>query len=333
MTPPLIEIVNVCIDRLAAGETIEDCVRDYPDYADELRDMLGIGTLIGQLSPSLKETQLAQQRSRQQLASRMQEEKKTMMMHKPKRKRTQGRAGLLPMGIAALIALVAGIGIGVVGMQMSTVSSVETVADPNVQLGPIPTMVPVITATPFDFEAIRPVYRPTEFLPTVVQPDNIFVLEGGLDDEVITSSPYIVTLDVVFPGQMDENVRISSVYSSSMPDLGGWTLSDDDGNSYTIPQMDAEQGVNYISIYTKAGIDDGQNFYMGFVEPIWQLDDLLTLTEPERGLTYRIRVEDSIESPWHLGDTPTPAPTVPPQDEYQLTATAIINDLTATAQK
>ena len=37
------EALNNCIDRLAQGEGIEDCIQDYPDLADELRSLLEIG--------------------------------------------------------------------------------------------------------------------------------------------------------------------------------------------------------------------------------------------------------------------------------------------------
>ena len=43
------EILDECIDRvLARGETIEACVRDFPEHADELREALTAGVAAGQ---------------------------------------------------------------------------------------------------------------------------------------------------------------------------------------------------------------------------------------------------------------------------------------------
>ena len=43
------EILDECIDRvLVSGETIEACVRDFPEHADELRVALTAGVAAGQ---------------------------------------------------------------------------------------------------------------------------------------------------------------------------------------------------------------------------------------------------------------------------------------------
>jgi len=39
----LVEALNDCMDRLAAGETLQQCVQRYPQYADELRALLDAG--------------------------------------------------------------------------------------------------------------------------------------------------------------------------------------------------------------------------------------------------------------------------------------------------
>lgn len=42
-TPLLTEALNDCIDRLANGQSIEQCLRAYPELADQLRPLLQIG--------------------------------------------------------------------------------------------------------------------------------------------------------------------------------------------------------------------------------------------------------------------------------------------------
>ncbi|MGJ3237734.1 MAG: LysM peptidoglycan-binding domain-containing protein [Anaerolineae bacterium] len=39
----LSDAVNDCIDRLADGQSIDDCLVDYPEFADQLRSLLTIG--------------------------------------------------------------------------------------------------------------------------------------------------------------------------------------------------------------------------------------------------------------------------------------------------
>jgi hypothetical protein len=43
-----LDALDDCIDRLAAGESIDDCLSDYPEQADRLRDLLEMGELVQQ---------------------------------------------------------------------------------------------------------------------------------------------------------------------------------------------------------------------------------------------------------------------------------------------
>ena len=40
MSTTVDDVLNECIERLAAGETVEQCLASYPDYAVELEPML-----------------------------------------------------------------------------------------------------------------------------------------------------------------------------------------------------------------------------------------------------------------------------------------------------
>jgi hypothetical protein len=42
----LIEAFNDCVDRMNAGESIEACLRDYPEHAERLRQLLQTGELV-----------------------------------------------------------------------------------------------------------------------------------------------------------------------------------------------------------------------------------------------------------------------------------------------
>jgi LysM repeat protein len=55
---------NDSVDRLAAGQSIEDCLRAYPQHAPDLRPMLEAGQLIRSAGFAPVEVNLAQQRAR-----------------------------------------------------------------------------------------------------------------------------------------------------------------------------------------------------------------------------------------------------------------------------
>ncbi|MCA9912376.1 MAG: LysM peptidoglycan-binding domain-containing protein, partial [Anaerolineae bacterium] len=57
-----LDILNDCIDRLAAGQSIEDCVQAYPEFADQLRLYLTVGQLPRRAH--VPDAEVAQVRSR-----------------------------------------------------------------------------------------------------------------------------------------------------------------------------------------------------------------------------------------------------------------------------
>ena len=42
------EILDKCVDRVLAGESVEACVRDFPEHAGELREALSAGVTVGE---------------------------------------------------------------------------------------------------------------------------------------------------------------------------------------------------------------------------------------------------------------------------------------------
>ncbi len=63
----LVNIFDECVDRLAAGQTIEDCLRQYPQHATQLRPMLEVGLLTRRVVPPTAEVIAAQDRVRQRV--------------------------------------------------------------------------------------------------------------------------------------------------------------------------------------------------------------------------------------------------------------------------
>lgn len=69
----LINAFDDCIERLNAGETLDACLRVYPQYANELRPMLMAGQVVQRARIAPVEVQAAQARGRQRLLFAMQQ--------------------------------------------------------------------------------------------------------------------------------------------------------------------------------------------------------------------------------------------------------------------
>ena len=63
----LIDALDDCINRMAAGETVEVCLARYPDLATELRPMLEAGVVVQQVSYPAVEVDAARGRVRRRL--------------------------------------------------------------------------------------------------------------------------------------------------------------------------------------------------------------------------------------------------------------------------
>jgi len=71
--PGLIEALNDCIDRLAAGESIENCLRRHPQYERMLRPMLEAGSTVRRAQILPFETDAAEMRVRARVIDAMSE--------------------------------------------------------------------------------------------------------------------------------------------------------------------------------------------------------------------------------------------------------------------
>ena len=90
----LTDAFNDCIDRLNAGQSIDDCLRAYPMFADELRPMLTIGLTITHAAPAISAT------ARQRVGQRIMQEAARIPAQPPR------RFGSSWLSAAALLAIV-----------------------------------------------------------------------------------------------------------------------------------------------------------------------------------------------------------------------------------
>lgn len=147
----LMEALNDCIDRMAAGASLDACLRIYPRYARELRPMLEAGLLVARAQADAMEVAAAQGRVRSAVIQ-------TLDM--PSRSRT----GLLRYGnlaaAVALVALIALIGAGVVEVARRIRDVVPT---PAITTEPLatPSDVPSATPTPSITPSVTATLSPT----------------------------------------------------------------------------------------------------------------------------------------------------------------------------
>lgn len=93
------EVFSDCIDRMAAGQSIGDCLRRYPQYAARLQPMLETGSLIERTQASHYEIAPAQARVRARVIARM---------HERPRQRSYGRWGTLAASLLLAFAVLFG---------------------------------------------------------------------------------------------------------------------------------------------------------------------------------------------------------------------------------
>ena len=68
----LLEAFDDCISQMAAGRSINDCLRRYPQYAAALKPMLEVGKLVERSQPGTFEVATAQARIRARMVERLQ---------------------------------------------------------------------------------------------------------------------------------------------------------------------------------------------------------------------------------------------------------------------
>lgn len=108
----LINAFDDCIERFAAGETLEAILKDYPDSADYLRDLLAIGEGVARVYHEDDGVVLAQRRGRDKLNQALQE--------KPKRKLSRGPRWYIPTVAVASIVVLFSVGLFAFSAIMNT---------------------------------------------------------------------------------------------------------------------------------------------------------------------------------------------------------------------
>lgn len=99
----MLDALTDCIDRTQAGERLEDCLRDYPQYANRLRELLRTAELVYQAQQDTEvEIDVGRTQVRQQIEQALQ------VRHGARRLRSPVR---LLGTLAAVVFVVAGVGV------------------------------------------------------------------------------------------------------------------------------------------------------------------------------------------------------------------------------
>lgn len=119
----LINAFDDCIERLSTGEKLDDILKDYPDSADYLRDLLMIGERISEVHNADDESTSAQSRGRDKLQE--------VLKEKPKRLPRSKIRSYGPWGVAATFAVILGVGL----LMAILMPSYSVVNNSNMQMG------------------------------------------------------------------------------------------------------------------------------------------------------------------------------------------------------
>ena len=130
MSATVDDILNECIERLAAGETVEQCLASYPDYAVELEPLLRTSAATMNVAATITYREEAKQRSRYQFMAAVADRK---------REANRGWLGRLigPSGWRAKLARTAMVALGIVVLGTGTAYGATVASEDSVPGDPL----------------------------------------------------------------------------------------------------------------------------------------------------------------------------------------------------
>lgn len=124
------DILNECIERLAAGETVEQCLASYPDYAVELEPLLHTSASTMKVAAAITYREEAKQRSRYQFMAAVADRKREA------NRGWLGRA-IRPSGWRAKLARTAAVALGIVVLGTGTAYGATVASEDSVPGDPL----------------------------------------------------------------------------------------------------------------------------------------------------------------------------------------------------
>ena len=130
MSATVDDVLNECIERLAAGETVEQCLASYPDYAVELEPLLRTSASTMNAAATITHREEAKQRSRYQFMAAVADRKREA------NRGWLGRA-IRPSGWRAKLARTAVVALGVVVLGTGTAYGATVASEDSVPGDPL----------------------------------------------------------------------------------------------------------------------------------------------------------------------------------------------------
>lgn len=96
-------------------------------------------------------------------------------------------------------------------------------------------------------------------------------------------------ISVVGAGTLESEVVVVRYNGEGELGLANWQLKDDDGNTFTFPQLTLYTN-GAVQVHTASGTDTVVDLYMGLRDPIWESGESARLFDPQDNLRAIYRV-------------------------------------------
>jgi len=96
-------------------------------------------------------------------------------------------------------------------------------------------------------------------------------------------------VSVVGAGALDAEVVVIRYNGSGELALANWQLKDDDGNTFTFPQLTLFPN-GAVQVHTASGSDTVVDLYMGLRDPVWESGEVASLYDLQDNLRAIYRV-------------------------------------------
>jgi hypothetical protein len=153
-----------------------------------------------------------------------------------------------------------------------------------VPIGGLPPATPTFTPVPIPTDTPLPFNPPTPLPSGTVPPAEPAATTGPTPTPVPTLASAVgseirLVLQVLNPGDL-ENEMVQIVNQGPFVRLTGWTLSDEEGHTYTFPDFSLWGG-GAINIHTAGGSNTTTDLYWGQPSAVWKAGSLIVLRDAE----------------------------------------------------
>jgi len=164
-----------------------------------------------------------------------------------------------------------------------------------IPIGGLPPVTPTFTPAPVPTETPLPFTPPTPLPSGTAPPAEPAATIGPTPTAVPTLTPpsageIRLVLQVLNPGDLASEM-VQVVNQGPFVRLSGWTLSDEDGNSYTFPDFSLWGG-GAVNVHSGGGSNTTADLYWDQPVAVWDAGDLVTLSDGDGATiaTYTVPV-------------------------------------------